>query len=220
MLIGGFVPPPLPSSSAQEIANFFLTDTTSVRIGAIGFLYFSGLTILFYSVLSEEIQKIEGQPALLARAQFGSAVILVTVFLFLGIAWLLCSYRPEISPEIIRMLNDYCWFMWSMFIPTYIVQYLCVGIAGFIDERPNPTWPRWAAYMNLWIAFGGAGGFLAVFFKSGPFAWNGIIGFWIPVVIYAVGNCVNCALMLKRHKLETSPADGAKAFAAGTTVPN
>lgn len=204
ILIGGYVPPPLPAWSAQEIGDFFLSDVTRKRIGGIGFLYFSGLTILFYSVISEEIKKIEGEPALLARAQMGSAAILVTVFQFIGMNWLLCTYRPEISPEIIRVLNDYCWFMWSMFIPTYMVQYICLAIAGFMDERPNPTWPRWAAFMNLWIAVGGAGGFLAVFFKAGPFAWNGIIGFWIPVVIYAIGNCINSALMLKRHRLETA----------------
>ena len=202
VLIGGFVPPPLPSSSAQEIANFFTGDTTRIRIGAMGFLYFSGLTIMFYSVISEEIKKIEGQPSLLARIQLGSAVILVTVFQIIGLAWLLASYRTDVSPDIIRMLNDYCWFIWSMFIPTYIIQYVCVAVAGFMDVRPNPTWPRWAAWMNLWIAFGGAGGIAAVFFKSGPFAWNGLIGFYIPVIIFAVGTCINTYLMHRRYALE------------------
>lgn len=203
-LIGGFIPPPLPSSSAQEIAQFFTAEPTHIRIGAIGFLYFSALTMLFYAVISEEMKKIEGQPALLARIQFGSAVILVTVFQILGLLWLLASYRPEISPEIIRMLNDFCWFTWSMFIPTYMFQYICMAIAGFMDTRENPTWPRWAAYFNLWVAFGGAGGFLAVFFKSGPFAWNGIIGFWIPVIIFAAGNCMTTYLLLRRYKIETA----------------
>ena len=202
ILIGGFVPPPLPSSSAQEIAVFFTAEPMHIRIGAMGFLYFSGLTILFYSVISEEIKKIEGQPSLLARIQLGSAVILVTVFQILGLAWLLASYRTDTSPDIIRMLNDYCWFVWSMFIPTYMIQYLCVAIASFMDARDNPTWPRWAGWMNLWIAFGGAGGIAAVFFKDGPFAWNGIIGFWIPVIIFAAGNCVNSWLMHRRYTLD------------------
>lgn len=203
-LIGGFIPPPLPSSSAQEIASFFTAEPTHVRIGAMGFLYFSALSMLFYAVLSEEIKKIEGQPSLLARIQFGSAVILVTVFQLLGLAWLLASYRTDTSPDVIRMLNDYCWFTWSMFIPTYILQYVCVAIAGFMDTRSNPTWPRWAAWMNLWIAVGGAGGIAAVFFKSGPFAWNGLIGFWIPVIIYATGNCVNTYLLHRRYKREVT----------------
>lgn len=214
ILIGGFVPPPKPSWSAQEIAAFFTAEPMHIRFGAMGFLYFSGLTIMFYSVISEEIKKIEGQPSLLARIQLGSAVILVTVFQILGLAWLLCSYRTDVSPDIIRLLNDYCWFIWSMFIPTYIIQYVCVAIAGFMDTRENPTWPRWAAWLNLWIAFGGAGGVAAVFFKDGPFAWNGLIGFWIPVIVYAVGNCVNTWLMHRRYMRE----QGGLASARGSTL--
>ena len=205
-LIGGFIPPPMPSSSAQEIAAFFTTNPTDVRIGAIGFLYFSALSLLFYAVVSEEIKKIEGQPALLARIQFGSAVILVTIFQLLGLAWLLCTYRPDTSPDVIRMLNDYCWFCWSMFVPTYMFQYVCMALAGFMDTRPNPTWPRWAAWANLWVAIAGAGGFLAVFFKDGPFAWNGIIGFWIPVIVFAAGNCMTTWLLLRRYRIEDTSA--------------
>jgi hypothetical protein len=202
MLIGGFIPPPLPSSSAREIANFFTAEPTHIRIGAMGFLYFSALSLMFYAVITEEMKKIEGNPALLARVQFGGAVILVTIFQLLGLAWLLASYRTDVNADIIRMLNDYCWFAWSMFIPTYVMQYVCIAIAGFMDKRPNPTWPRWAAFLNLWIAIGGSGGILAVFFKAGPFAWNGLIGFWIPVIIYAGGNCINTYLLLRRHKIE------------------
>ena len=202
MLIGGFIPPPKPSWTAQEIAAFFTAEPIHVRFGAMGFLYFTGTMILFYSVISEEIKKIEGEPALLARIQISSAIILVTIFQLLGLAWLLASYRTDVSPDVIRMLNDYCWFCWSMFIPTYIVQYLCIVVAAFMDKRENPTWPRWAGWVNLWIAFGGAGGIAAVFFKAGPFAWNGLIGFWIPVIVYALGNCVNTWLMHRHYRIE------------------
>jgi hypothetical protein len=46
------------------------------------------------------------------------------------------------------------------------------------------VWPRWAGYLNFWVALGGAGGGLAVFFKTGAFAWNGLIGFYIPVTTF------------------------------------
>lgn len=204
MLIGGFVPPPQPGWTALEVAQFFTREPVHIRLGAMGFLYFSGITILFYSVISEEIKKIEGHPSLLARIQMGSAVILVTIFQLIGLIWLLASYRTDTDPNIIRMLNDFCWFCWSMFIPTYIVQYVCVAIAGFMDTSDKPTWPRWVAWLNLWIAFGGAGGIAAVFFKGGPFAWNGLIGFWIPVIIFALGNCVNTWMMHKKCMRESS----------------
>jgi hypothetical protein len=68
-------------------------------------------------------------------------------------------------------------------LPRYTLQMLCMAVAGFIDRSPNPTWPRRAAYFNVWAAFSGMGGGIAVFFKHGPFAWNGIIGFYAPLTV-------------------------------------
>jgi hypothetical protein len=202
-LIAGFVPPPSPAWSAARIAQFYAHNRTGIRIGMIGSMFGSALLLPFFTIVSAEIRKIEGPSALLAPIQFGGAVILVTFFQIISLAWLLASYRPGISPEIIRALNDYCWFVWSMLIPTYIIQFACMAVAGFMDIRPHPLWPRWAAYLNLWVALTGAGGVLAVFFKKGPFAWNGVVGFWIPVIVFVIGMSVTAVLLRGRVRYET-----------------
>lgn len=38
----------------------------------------------------------------------------------------------------------------------------------------------------LWMAFGATPGFLAIFFYTGPFSWNGIIAFWTPVAAFSI----------------------------------
>lgn len=200
--IAGFVPPPSPSLGAQEVADLFAANRTGIRIGVIGALWFTALMLPFYAAVSEEMRRIEGSFPILARIQWGGTVVLVTFFQIIGLVWLLASYRPEINPEIIRALNDFCWFVWSMLIPTFTLQYICIAIAGFMDIRPHPTWPRWAAYMNIWVAVTGAGGVLAVFFKDGPFAWNGIVGYWIPLVLFGVGNSVNAVLLYRRFQID------------------
>jgi hypothetical protein len=86
----------------------------------------------------------------------------------------------------VRTLHDLGWLIFVMVFPAYCLQMICQAIAGFIDKSPNPTWPRWAAYFNLWVAFSGVGGGLAVFFKTGPFAWNGLIGFYTPLTVFAI----------------------------------
>lgn len=194
-LIAGFIPPHHENWSAQQVADFYAADRTEIRIGLIGALFFSALLLPFYTVVSQEIRTIEGDRPLLAPIQLCGAAILVGFFQVICLLWLLASLRPEISPEITQALNDYGWIVWTILIPTYAAQYVCMALAGFMDIREQPLWPRWAAYMNLWIAFLGAGGCLSVFFKTGPFSWHGLVGWWIPTVVFAIGTSVDMYLL-------------------------
>jgi hypothetical protein len=182
-------------------------------------MFASALMLPFFAVISAEMKKIEGRLALLAPVQFGGAVILVCFFQIIGLVWLLASFRPEADPQIIRQANDFCWLVWTILIPTYSLQFICMAIAGFMDKRAHPIWPRWAAYVNVWVAVTGAGGVCAVFFKTGPFSWNGLIGFWIPVVVFVAGMTMTMVLLLRRarHEAQVQPValapDGAEATA-------
>jgi hypothetical protein len=204
VVVAGFLPPPLESASAADIAAFYDANRTTIRAGLIGALFASALLLPYFAVVSAEMRKIEGRNPLLAPIQYGGAVILTTFFQIICLLWLLASFRPEISPEIIRACNDYGWLVWTMLIPTYSLQFVCMAIAGFIDQRPHPIWPRWAAYMNIWVALIGAGGVLAVYLKTGPFSWNGIIGIWLPLVLFAVGMTVNMWLLHRRASYEAT----------------
>jgi hypothetical protein len=202
MVIAGFVPPPKESWSAQRIAQFYAANRTGIRIGLIGSMFASALMLPFFTVISAEMRKIEGPLPLLAMVQLGGAVILVCFFQIIGLVWLLASFRPEADPQLIRQANDFCWLVWTILIPTYSLQFVCMAVAGFIDPRPHPIWPRWAAYVNLWVAVTGAGGICAVFLKQGPFSWNGLVGFWIPVIVFIAGMTMTMVLLLRRARYE------------------
>jgi hypothetical protein len=206
VLVAGFLPPPSPTWSAQHIAEYYAENRTGIRIGIIGAMFFSALLLPFYAVVSAEIRKIEGRNAILASIQWGGAVILVAFFQIICLLWLLASFRPDADPNLIRFANDYPWLVWTMLIPTYSTQYLCIAIAGFMDRRPNPALPRWSAYMNLWIALTGAGGVLAVFFKTGPMSWTGVVGLWLPLLVFAGGMTVIMWLLLRRARYEAAQA--------------
>jgi len=84
-----------------------------------------------------------------------------------------------------------------MVFPGYVFQMLCIGIAAFMDKDPNPVLPRWAGYLHLWVGISGMGGGIAVFFKHGPFAWNGVVGFYLPLTVFAVWLVVITGLLHK-----------------------
>jgi hypothetical protein len=216
-VLAGFIPPPDPSWTAKEFAQFYADNRTGVRVGLLGAMFASALLLPFLTVVSHEMRRIEGPGALLAPIQYGGAVMLTLVFQIICLFWLLASFRPEVEANTIRAFTDFGWFVWSMYIPTYMLQFLAMAIAGFMDKREHPLWPRWAAWFNLWVAIIGAGGVLAVFFKTGPFAYNGLIGFWLPVIIFMLGMTMTFELLRRRHHLvhaAPSTADDRAAVAA------
>jgi hypothetical protein len=215
VVIAGFLPPPGENWSAQHVAGFYAHDRTAIRAGLIVAMFFSVLLLPFFTAISAEIRKIEGPGSLLAPIQFGGAVVLVTFFQIICLLWLEASFRPGIDAQIIRAENDYGWLVWTILIPTYSLQFFCMAIAGFIDYRRDVVWPRWAAWANIWVAITGAGGVLAIFFKTGPFSWQGIIGIWFPLATFGVGMTMNMVLILRRETRQDPAPNPAREPAPG-----
>jgi len=181
-----FVPPPAPSWSADRIAEIFTDHAIQIRVGMVLGLIATTLLIPFFAVISVQIARIERRMPVLALMQFGGAVLLIVFFQVCGMLWATATFRAELEPSTIRMLNDLSWLMFVMVFPGYVLQLSCIAIASFMDRSAQPLWPRWVGYLNLWIALSGAGGAIAVFFKHGPFAWNGLVGFYIPIGAFVI----------------------------------
>ena len=59
----------------------------------------------------------------------------------------------------------------------------CVAIAVAIMRRNGPL-PRWIGYLNRWMAILFMPAMMMIFFKTGPFAQNGVLTFWMPVAVF------------------------------------
>jgi len=181
-----FVPPPAPWWSAAKVAAVITDHAIQIRVGMVLGLVATTLLIAFFGVISIQIARIERGLPLLAVMQFGGAVLLVVFFQLCGMLWAAATFRSELDPSVIRMLNDLSWLTFVMVFPGYVLQLCCIALASFADRSALPLWPRWVGYLNLWVALSGAGGGIAVFFKHGPFAWNGLIGFYLPIVAFVI----------------------------------
>ena len=98
------------------------------------------------------------------------------------------------------MMNDLGWIMFVMAVSTGICQNLAIGLAVISDKSSEPVFPRWVGFFNFWVALLTLPGLLLTFFKTGPFAWNGMLAFYLPagvfflwifVMIYAVIKAVD-----------------------------
>lgn len=179
-----FVPPPAPTLTADEVATLFRANSTGICIGMMLFLFSGSLLAPITAVYSLQIKRIEGRASILTYTQLIVGTLALVLFIPPAIIWCAAAYRPERAAEDILMLNDLGWFFFIMTVPPGVIQVIVLGVAILQDKRRQPLFPRWVGYFNLWCALLLAPGILVSLFKTGPFAWNGIIAFWIPLPIF------------------------------------
>jgi hypothetical protein len=59
-----------------------------------------------------------------------------------------------------------------------------IAIAVLTDKNPEPIFPRWVGYLNVWTAVLIIPAGLIEFFKTGPFAYDGAISFWFVWLVF------------------------------------
>jgi len=185
-LVADFVPAHLPSAGKEEIAAIFQQDTMKIRIGMVICMFAAMFMIPFGAAVSTQIARIEGKAGVLTYSCvmgcFGNAML----SFYPPIWWLIAAYRPERSAEIIYIFNDVAWLQFIGGLTVFLPILGSMAIAALIDKSEDRVFPRWSGYLCIWIFVLTLPGQLLFFFKTGPFAWNGLIAFWVPVTVFFV----------------------------------
>lgn len=185
-LIAGFIPLPSPTNSPEEVVRFFSENPLRLRIGILICMFGSAFLGLWVAALTVQIKRIEGYVSPLAYAQLALGAAAVVEFLTPLAIWGAVAFRPEEGPLITYRLNDVAWILWLAVGQSITLQAVVFGYAILQDKRKDPIFPRWLAYFNFWCAtlFLPCG--LCMFFKAGPFAWDGVIAWWVVAIAYAI----------------------------------
>ena len=183
-LIAGWLPPIDPGRDAADILAMFERDKLKIRIGMSVMAFASIFWWTFAGAVAQQMKRIEGQYHPLASIQLACASGSVLAVLFPAYFWLAMAYRPDAaSPESVQLLNDFCWISFVGMYPPGFLQNIVIG-ACILLSKDQKIYPRWVGYANLWLALGFTPGVLLPFLQSGPFAWNGIIGFWLVATCF------------------------------------
>ncbi|MGB8389992.1 MAG: hypothetical protein WCE76_19885, partial [Mycobacterium sp.] len=142
--------------------------------------------------------------------QLAAGVMAASTFFLPAMLWATAAFRPERNPEITQALVDLGWLLFITPIAPFIVQYVTLAIAIFADDRPQPAFPRWVGYLQLWISISFLPAFGAFFLKRGPLAWNGLFVWWIPFAVFTAWFCI----MIVATRRAVLFGDGGRASAA------
>lgn len=206
--LAGFVPPPDPSDSAAVIAERFSDDTTSIRLGMVACIFVSALLLPWGGVIAVQMKRIEGRFSPFVYAQIAATACLVIEFIYPCAWWALAAFRPTDDPEIIQRFNDMAWLAFLGIASTAIVQAFMLAYLTLADRRADPVYPRWFGYFNLWCGtlFVPAG--LIFFFKDGPFAWNGLMAWWVVLTVFTAWMIVLSAMTARAVKRQPDDEAG------------
>jgi hypothetical protein len=183
----GFIPPPSATLSAEEVAAIYSESQTSIRVGCLMLMICWTLWGTWGAVIATLIKRMEAGYPLLTYSSVALLGAGVVFFLLIPMTWAVAAFRPgEIDPSITMTLNDWAWFSFMYSWPPFAICCIILAIAILRDHNVPTIYPRWAAYLNLWFAvlFTPAG--LMSFFKTGPFALDGVGTFFIPVSLFFI----------------------------------
>lgn len=186
-IMGHNIPPWNGDLPAATIAEWFRTEANTIRLGMV----ISMTTAPLYAVWGIGIGRIMTRAipkdSLLIPLQVWGAGLTVIPVLVSTSFWLTGAYRPEGLPDnILQMLYDMAWLLIDLAYFTTSIQLFAVG-AGFLkDKRAVPLVPKWLSWYGIWVGFMFIAECLMPFFKSGAFARDGTLNFWIEFLIWFV----------------------------------
>lgn len=182
-----FIPPPSPDLTAKELADEFVDRKDAIRIGAIilciGFTFW----VTWGAALTIAMRRMErGYPVLTVASIiiFGGGWVF---FILMPLTWAVIAFRPEaLDPNVVQIMNDWVWFTALFSWPPFSLWMLLLAVAIFHDHNEPTIYPRWVAYFNCWCALLEFPAGLIALFKTGPFAYDGLLSFWLPAFVFFI----------------------------------
>lgn len=192
------VPLPPATLSAEEVASFYRANSGSIRIGAVIASWVAGFMVPLALVISVQMLRLEKGWPIWSVLQLIGGCLMSMFLVFPPLIWGVAAFSPDRPAEITKAIHE----LGNLTLVTtdqyYIFQFVAIAVVSLTAKHDALSpFPRWFGYYTIWTAFMfelGAFGFIP---KTGPFAWNGLFVFWIPLLIFLVWIVVTSAMILR-----------------------
>jgi hypothetical protein len=181
----GFRPPMSPNMPVNEVAHFYKANRPFVLFSMVGFNLCGILIVPFMVLIMAQMMRTRSQSHIFAFAYLTAVVAGATLFALSNIFFSVAAFRPEQDPNLLQLLNDLAWITFVAPIGMTVGELFLLALAVYFDRARDPVFPRWVGHYALVTAIVMAPAALAAVFKTGPFAWDGFISFWVRNIAYA-----------------------------------
>lgn len=180
----GFFPPLPPTWTPEEIKDHYVRHQLGMHIGAVLMLISGMFFIPYTAIISAQMRRIPGIPWMLPAMQLAAGAANVFTFCLPAMVLGVGAFRTDWDAKAYQLMNDMFWLFVIMPFQTFVPVSWTLAYAILIDRREKPLYPKYMAILNF---FAPPVFFLSIWVhgtKTGPFAWDGIAGFWIPAVFF------------------------------------
>ncbi|GGN19718.1 hypothetical protein [Streptomyces fuscichromogenes] len=199
-------PPPKPWLDAHGVVRWFDGYHNALLIGFGVMFVLTGMTVAQNALIAYSMRRMSVHPG------FGYAYLVLYSLAGVPGSLLLCivltvgAMRPDRDPALMSWLYDFAFLSYVGTMGVFLVGSLVWMTAILLDK--NNVFPKWFGYLNLCNALTEVVVSPAWIFHRGVFAWNGLIAWWIDMVVFGVYTGAFISLlrnMIQREDFGTGP---------------
>ena len=206
-LFPGFLHPMSPTMSAAEVAGFYRDEAARIRYSMILFNWFGVGLVPVVVLLALQVRRMAHRTPILSYSLIACAGGPPALFLIANMFWLLGAFRPDRAPELTMLFNDLAWITFSVMVSYLIAQCLLLALAIYWDRNDTKVFRPWVAHFNVATAVALMPAAFTALALDGPFAWDGLLSFWLKNIaiatwIIVMGVVLGQTIMRQRRSAE------------------
>jgi hypothetical protein len=199
-------PPGRPWLGPEQTVAWFADRHGGLLLGFALIFVLGGFSATSISLITYSIRRMSVSRAYAYSYLILYAVAAIPGFLFMCIAMTVGALRPDRLPAHQQWLYDFGFLSFSGTMGVFLVGSL-IWMAAILLDR-NGVFPRWFGYLNLCNALTEVVIAPSWIFQRGVLAWNGVIAWWIDVVVFGMYTGVFIYLLrsvIQREDFGTGP---------------
>lgn len=175
------MPPFAPTKPLPDIVEYMQTSPLELAL-ALYMLTWGLGAVVTVGAYWLAISRMAVSPVLKYSFLIGQSIGGIVGALYPIICFGLGGFRPGYDPEIYRMLYDMAYLGYIGSLGCFCLPWMTLALCIILDK--NRILPRWLGYYTAWqyvTELFAASVWIA---HTGPFAWNGLLGFYFNMLIY------------------------------------
>jgi hypothetical protein len=218
-LLLNMIPPPSAKLSAVQIAHWYAIRHTKIRIGAVIASWTSAFMLPIAIAIAEQIRRQEKGSRVWTWCVLSGGGLMSMFLVLPPLFWGVAAFTPHRAPQVTSIMHELGMLTLTTTDQYYVFMWVAICVISFIPATAKHSpFPRWYGYFTAWTAIMFEAGAFAFLPRTGPFAWNGLLVFWVPLTLFGLWIAVTSYQLLGALRRQREDRDQPEEAPLGVAV--